>query len=499
MVSEIKIFTDYPSAICSYGSSGMGKSVRTRGVSEYLYGLDYKIIDIYDEGRFENCFMALPNERKSMYQDLPDFEPQGYPVECLIPACPGTPRKLPSIFRPFRIAFEDLSEYEFKILLGRLNPVQDDLIHLAWSKKKLNSSFSDFVKILKELSISTKVKIDNNTVIDICDSRTGLGILHKVERINRLNILSDRDDPWRLDLKSIMKDNKTVTCFSFAFLSDYNVRHLLWGFLLRRLFVLRMAQRYTRYPLLCIVHREIQNNAYARGKRSSFAYEGQSVALEYIRRIMKEPRDVGIRILGDSQDPMSVDSDVRKAFATRFLFQMDKMVLDSLCNHFWLDPKTYRGIQYLGVGECAVKCMPQKDNPYNRFGIQFPCKFPPPRSRCKEVNDLFFSIWKKKGFEFKEWDFSLQLPIFSIERLSKKDNEVVTMKTESVYDFYANNIAYVLKDNPDGLSAANLYKDPLISGTFPHRALVYRVVEHMVSKNRITREKQGTSWIIRLI
>lgn len=487
---EVKIFTPWPSGTMVYGSSGMGKSYLLHWLLEFFYARGSKIVDVYDEGRFENCYAYFPNSNFIPSDMFPHIEPRGYPLECFVPMSESLPSKLPSLFKPFRITFSDLKKEEFIVLLGSLSRPQRDLISVAWRKRKKGMCFVDFFKLIHGLIADSRVKIGKQ-VLEICDNRSGLALLLKLDRLHQSGLMCDTSDPLALDFDKIMRDNKTITSFSFAFLEDRNLRHLLWAFILRMIHSMRKARQYSAYPELCLVHRELQKNAPARGKGLSTVYDGQKLALESIRAIIEEPRDPGIRVIADSQAPMKIDSEIRKGFATHFIFQMDRLVVEQL--PFWLDPKTTVGVQLLGVGVCAIKTRPERGNPLNRFGIQFPAYIPPTRSRCKEHDDLFFKIWKDAGLHFNTWKRPKIEKIIHIRRIEKKEKgEVVNLRKLSIYEYYHKTIELILKDNP-GYSVPDIHRDPLITGYGWSKDRVARVVENMLKEvpPLLIRKKKG--------
>lgn len=511
---KFKCFTHYCSHAISYGASGTGKSVHTKSCAEKFYnGIPeeqippHKIIDIYDEGRLENCFYAFENPDDWMFKlrkyrtGEPNeiWNPQAYPFECYIPVCPTTPKKLPSMFKPFKIAFNNLDEAEFQILLGTLSSYQKSVITLAWDQINPNTTFQEFINLMKDLVSDTKLKIENK-VIDICDDRTGIIILQKINKLNKLGLISDKADELSLNLDKVMRDKETITSFSFTFLEDQNIRHLLWGYLFRRIYYLRMKKKYYQYPDLALIHRELQNNAPARGKKSSLSYDGQGISLEFIKKIIAEPRDVGVRLIADSQDPLKIDSDVRKGFTTRFIFRTDQAIVNSLCNQFWLDDKTRRGIQSQQIGVWTLKGIPEPHNPMNKYGIQHKCTFPPPLSWCKKPGDLLFKIWKSKGLAFNTWSFKKAKSIISVKILTKKEKkEILTFKQKSLYEHYLSILKVVIGANP-GISIKELSMDPLIKQMpWGNYTTVNRIVEQMCQEAKLTRAKRDKrTWALNL-
>lgn len=446
----IRLITPFPSSIGIYGSSGSGKSYALKYIAELLY-LDHncKIIDIYDEGRLENCFYLFPNDDQR-FKELRGFRARGFPFECFVPATPEMPRRLPDCFRPFRICFRDLEVDEFLILLGRLSNIQEDVIRFAWDNVPKNISFLEFIGVVKRFISTDKIRIDDR-VLDVCDEKTALSLVQKLDKLYRMGILSDREDPLNLDIDKIMRDKKTISAFSFTFVKDQNMRHLLWGYLFRVIYTTRINERFYRYPELALIHREIQNNAPARGKKSSLSYQGQGISLDMLRKIVAEPRDVGIRLVADSQDPLKIDSDVRKGFKTRVIFHTDKAQLDTLCGQFWLPEVVKIGIQKSDIGVCALKVMPQPSHPKNKYGVQYPVKFPPPRSKPKGPNDLFFVLCREHKVKSKSWVIEDPKPIVRIKTITPEPEvvpEKTNLKTESIYNHYFSIIRKVVADKP---------------------------------------------------
>lgn len=501
---RFRTFPKFPAHAISYGAVGTGKSINTKYRAEYFYSKGCKIIDIYDEGRLENCFYFFPNEDKSMF-DLrkrrtptvkEKWEPRGFPTECFIPVNYSIPKRLPSIFKPFKIAFNDLKFTEFVILLGNISLVQREILEWVWNQLPAsNRSFSGFISLMKELLSHSSIKVEDK-IIDICDDRTGLSILQKLNKLNQLGVIGDKDDEFNLDLKKIMRDRDIITCFSFAFLQDYNARHLISGYLFRKIYTLRINNQYRLFPELVIIHRELQNNAPARGKKSSISYEGQGISLEFIRRIIAEPRDVGVRIIADSQDPFKLDADVRKGFTTYFLFRMDRAVLTPLRTMIWLDDKTERGILSQDMGVFTIKTIPQSYNPHNRYGIQYKATHPAPKSWCKSPYDLFFKIWRDKGLSFNSWNFKRPKSILAIKRLSKGEKkEVQSFKEKSIYDYYFSLLKVVIGENP-GISIQELTNNSLVKKMpWGNYSTLKRVIDMMVNESKVIRSKRdGKTW-----
>jgi len=500
----VKIFSEFCSPTCSFGRIGSGKSVRVRWVMEYFYG-EYKLIDIFDDGRLENVFMCFPNPYRKQYEALqevnPNWEPQGYPTECFIPASPGIPDRIPTIFKPFKIVFSDLTREEFLILLGKLSIQEEVAMDVLWNllveKAKDLVHFPEFVAKSQDVLGDGFLKVGGR-VKRIADDSTCFSLLLKLDRLNKLNILCEPTDPLALDLDTIMWDKKNVTCFSFAFMDSKNARHIIIGYLLRKIVSLRKAQRFGKYPPVVITHREIQKSAPARGKKSSYAFEGQSRSLEYLKEIVEEPRDIQVRLNADTQDPMKLDSDVRKGFVTKFLFSMDLAVLSSLTTHFYLDNKTFIGIQKLGIGECAIKTLPDPHDPDNRIGVQFPVLAMPTKSWCKSPGDQFFQVWKKHGGEFynpkKELKLAGPKDVISIKTISREESEEVNLRIESLYDHYGDVVRFIAKSKEAGLKLKDLKEDPLIKGLGWGEMKIIRVLNRLVSEKKLRKDIKSKSY-----
>jgi hypothetical protein len=500
MVFSIPIveeFTIEPSGTISYGAAGTGKTVQSIRVIVYWYDQGRKIIVIYDEGRFEFPLMALPNDDQTLIDESPDIKPRGYPVECFIPASPGIPVKVPDIMKPFRIGFNDLDLEEFLILVGRLTSSQEELVRLAWRNKKKSGTFKEFIDLIQSYCIDNRRKI-NGIVIDVCDAKSGLGLLQKIDDLNQMCLLCDNDDPYRLDLDKIMRDKKTITCFSFAFLKNYNARHLVMGYLYRAIYWMRINKHFGRHPELVLVNCEVQNNAPARSKSGTFTADGQDISKEYLKRIGAEPRDVGIRLVCDSQDPLKIDSDFRKSFQTIFLFRLDRVVVETLAQQFWLPDSVKSGIQRQERGYCTLKCIPDVTNPLNHYGVQFNLKFPNPPCRTKRFNEHFFEAWRLAGRKFISYKIEKPDSLIKDEGLSKQEMENADSRaSQSLYTYYSNVVGCIIEENP-GISLKDLSEHRLCKRMGWNYLRVNRIVDDMASRQPpiLRRVKEGNSWTL---
>lgn len=414
---DLSSVTDYCSHNISYGSPGMGKSVTTKKLVEYFFSKKVKILDLYDEFRLENCFYAFPNQSISMYkrffekivswgvvpfdavvrikrgeisaQDVVKWEPKGFPTECFIPAVASKslPVNLPSIFKPYRIVYNELTAQEFRILLGYLSDEQTNIIKEALHRAR---SYKEFVALFKDKKFLYHC-------LNECDYKGLKDLVRRIDEIHVLGLLCEADDPFALDLDGIMRDYKTISSFSFFNIDDENLMYLLIAFILRKVFSLRKAaaNKVSQYCEMALVLREIQNVAPARGQGMLFAYEGQKSSTYTLYRIMREPRDIKIRVVADSQSPDSIAKHIRKNFGSVNIFQLDLIQLNAVTELLYLDGRTYIGVQNSEIGIHAKKIKPQSKFSGDRTGVHFAVIMPPPLSWCKNPDDKFFEVWRR--------------------------------------------------------------------------------------------------------
>lgn len=506
-VPKAQIITPYCSHSLITGMSGQGKSVWVRWLEEEFYRRGCKIIDLYDDGAYEGDFIAFPAnnplilnkftnwignaQNKEPYHNfIGGYRPKGYLMECYVPAVPELPRKLPNCFKPFTISFNDLTKYEFSILLGKLSGPEKLIMSIIWDNLKKKENFGEFLKTAADFILDSRITIQGKNM-RAGDVAASLSLLQKINSLGQSGIVSDDDDPRNLDLDKIMKDKKTITTFSFAEMDDENKKHLLRGYLLRKIYTMRKIRKYSQYPELVLLHRELQNSAPARGKFSSEASEGQKIALEYITKIMGEPRFVKIRLIADTQTPKKLDATVRTGFTNYFMFKMNQTALDSLVEeNFTLPIPVYFGIPKLEQGQYAVASVPQKDNPLNQLGIGYPHQVRPPESYTREPDDFFFKMWKKEGGGFttrpKEKE---KEDLIKITRMSQEDKDAPNAKKLSYYESQGRIIMNLIREK-GSIAQNDILKHPLIKDVWEQRTF-YNLLDGLSKSGKIERYKEG--------
>lgn len=529
-------FTQQCSHIGIFGDSGSGKSTELESLMEIAYRKgNTKVIDLCDLSRLENVFKSLASEDEWMYEraiktlrrfskrrkklrrlfqqvdsgkmklrDAFPWEATAYPVECYIPAVADTPHSLPEIFKPFRIRFHELSLQEIKILLGKLSKDQGEVVEYVYDSLPATRTFTEFIERLKDIVVDSRVKVNKKTY-EICDNKQGLSLLKKVDRLNQLGIIvDDKDDPLILDLDKIMKDTRTITCFSFFNIEDENIIFLFYGYLLRKIYSLR-AKRLSgtwQYPEAVVGAREIHLLAPARAQLSSYAYEGQKISAENLRKIFREPRDVKLRIIGDSQDPGAIDPAVRGKFTTILIFRVSKVTLDKITDFVYVDQKTYRNIQNANAGIHAVRSIPKEGNWKDRSGFHYPCISLPPRALCKNPERLFFKIWAEKGKPFVDWkgQFKENETMIMFEKIKHEE------KRNLLQDDLLNNdrakLVMMALNNLKTRSvekARHLLQDDVLKTMNWDLKQLMRVLEHMVAKGQISMEVNGKGYRIKAL
>jgi hypothetical protein len=520
------VYTTFCSASVMWGASGYGKSTLLHAEGETAYEAGSKIIGLNDdEGRFEYAFYAFKG-RESLFEhfcktqvdwgnvsaadweaikkgekyfsDIFSWEPKAYPTEVFVPATPQTPHRLPEIFKPFTIAFSKIKPTELKLLLGKLSKRQERTIDILWMKNR-KKTFEDFIQLVKDYAVDRKVEI-NDIETNICEADEGIDLIYKLDRIYRLGFISTKDNPLDLNLTKILWDNKTITAFSFFNIEDGNVRFTLYAFLLRRIRRLRtnklkdLSEKY--FPELNILIHELQELAPANGYEDPYAAEGQKVCRRQLAKLMKQPRDIFVRIRADSQDPAAVFTQCRSGFKTTFIFYAERSVLDNIRALVYFPEHIYIGLQRSAIGVYCIKSHPTGGKDYT--GVNYPMMSIPPRSMVKSPEDRFFRAWLERGGVFKEWYFDAPDVITDFKRRKKeKLKDVPSIRERRIYDFLGALTVKALKQNP-GQSVSELVEHPVLKDPDLNLGLSVEVlgivIKHLEAQERLRRtpdEKDG--------
>jgi hypothetical protein len=469
--------TPFCSHKINYGVPGTGKSINTKYWMEQFYKRGCKVIDLFDEFRLENAFYALPNPYYDMYEgfvrtvsqwlmvppqaivQMPKFawQPRWFPTEVLFPALPWADKEVPALFKPFRIAFSDLSQLELCVLLGNLNPEQSEIIK---SLKKSKKTLKEFIEALQDKEFMERCLVT-------CNRKEYLDILRRVDNLNQTGFICEKEDPLALDLEKILRDKGTITSFSCFNVEDRNTLFLIVGFLLRKIYALKrkQANSFDPYPETVIGIREIQNIAPARGQSAMYAFEGQRISAETLGLIVREPRDIKIRILADSQNPASIARPIRAGFGTMSIFRVDAIQLKAITELVMLPFDVQFKVQRARLGIQALKLQPSEEFDGDVTGVHFPVVYPPPESWCKSPDDSFFAIWRQHNGPFV--DLSVGYPSIYEERASiinldafkpEGKAEKLSKTQEKIYSFYLDTFLFFLK-YPENFVMSDILKN----------------------------------------
>lgn len=401
--------SDFPSANMIIGKQGVGKSTLGRCIIEDDFESgEYCCIDLSDFGKCENACYAIPNFHTEVYDSFNakcfshdnsfvsvKFVPKAFPTIIYVPAVRGIPNKLPNIFQPYRIAFQDLEFDEFILLCGfRGDEVAVELLELSWSGKKDDESFEEFIKraILMAGYGSIIAKVDDVSFqVNTAERRSFAPLLRRIKRLWDSSLICDRGDKLALDLNSIMLDKTKIHSFTMAYLSDVNIQYTLYGFLLRRIHTMRIRPQ-VEYPLLSLSIREVHKIA----PSGSDVLEGQRISRYYLFILVRDCRHVGTWIYMDTQDHRTVYWKVWSGVLyTWFIFRSDKVVVNDLQQQFYIPDSIAYDIPKYPVGVCATKF----------DDIKSPCVYPPPRSLVKDYREQFMFLWEGMKGGYRKWKF----------------------------------------------------------------------------------------------
>ena len=416
--------TAFPSDTLICGNKGMGKSTKIKERCEWHFLRGDVCFDMLDFGRLENAFYYFPAQNRRLKNIhakrikaihpqavLKDsWEPQGFPTDVYFPAVSGVNRRLPDIFRPFRISFSDLSFDELLILVGgHLTDYGKSLINLAWLhiEKQKNPTLDNLTKEVVGYAKKGHALIDGDKV-PIADMRIATPLIRRLNDLQQTGILCDKDDPLALDLDKLMRDNSAIHSFTMKFLPRLEYAFLIYGWLCKRLYTLRMERH--GYPELCMFFREIQMIAPA-----SPSFDGQHISTKYLRMLSSEGRDLQIRMFYDTQKPMKVHKEIREIPQVYHMFQLDRNDIEAFGKIFYIPDSVATATTRYKIGFCTTR------NAMDVYKINANIIYAPPRSWCKEPEDDFIQLWKKRKLPLTTFKFTRPKGVMTIKQIEVKD------------------------------------------------------------------------------
>jgi hypothetical protein len=437
------------------GKQGTGKSTLGKSITEndFISG-EYCCIDLSDFGKCENACYAIPNYHKEIYNrfnailsnhdetfERIKFKPRSFPTVVYVPAVRGIPNKLPSIFQPYRISFQDLDFEEFILLCGfRGDEVAVELLELAWSSKKEDETFEAFIKraILMAGYGSIIVKVEDRTFqVNTAERRSFAPLLRRIKRLWDSSLICNRGDPLALDLNAIMLDKTKIHSFSMAYLTDVNIQYTIYSYLLRKFHTLRIKPE-VEYPPLSLSIREVHKLA---PSGSDVSHDGQRTSRIHLSTLVRDCRHIGAWIYMDTQDHRSVFWKVWSGVVyTWFIFRSDKIIVTDLGQLFSIPDSVSYDISSYDIGFCATK-----------FDVvRHPCVYAPPLSLIKDYREQFMFIWEKLGGKYKEWDFMFydtdELIKLSVPEQAQAE---VDINEKKLYDRYIDDLMWICENYKD--------------------------------------------------
>ncbi len=401
--------TPFPSANMIVGKQGVGKSTFGKLNIEVDFSSgDYCCIDLSDFGKCENACYAIPNFHTELYNRFNailksheqtfkpiKYKPKAFPTTVYVPAVRGIPNKLPSIFRPYRISFQDLEFSEFILLCGfRGDEVAVELLELAWSSKTDDETFEAFIKraILMAGYGSIIAKIDDRSFeVNTAERRSFAPLLRRIKRLWDSSLICNRGDPLALDLNAIMLDKTKIHSFSMAYIMDVDIQYTIYSYLLRRVHTLRI-QPEVEYPKLSILIREVHKLA---PSGSDVAHEGQRTSRIHLSILVRDCRHISTWLYMDTQDHRSVYWKVWSGVIySWFIFRSDKIIVTDLGQQFSIPDSVAYDIPNYDIGFCATK-----------FDvIRGSCLYRLPLSLIKDYTEQFMFLWDKLKGSYTQWD-----------------------------------------------------------------------------------------------
>jgi len=389
--------TTWPSDTLIVGDKGTGKSTKLKERAEYCFEKGRIVIDLVDFGRFENAFYALEGEGanrrvyrsyKNLWRTLrPNVEvkepiPRSFPTEVLFPAVSGIDEQLPAIFKPFRIPFSEMSFEELLILLGNsITERGKQLLNASWLMldNKKDRSIKSLITVVKEISKKGRIMFDGDA-LPIANLSIGVPVLRALTQLNKTGLICADDDPFRIDLDAMMHDKSQIHSFTMAFLPEIEYQYVIYGWLCKKIYTLRMRGD---YPEMALIMREVQKLAPSKNK-----YEGQNISRKYLTELASEGRDLNLRMYYDTQHPNKIDKELRFLPQIYHLFRMDRGPLDDMANAIKLHASVVSATQKYPRGLATSK---------NGRRVVCYMSYAPPRSWMKQPTNDFIKIWRRKG------------------------------------------------------------------------------------------------------
>lgn len=389
-----------------WGQTGSGKSTFCEFLAQgILYQhLKEKIIDLFDEGRLENGFYAFPQDNPHFIDLLKAFgyAPRNFPIEVYLPLTSDIDEDVPVFFKPFRIPFPELTVDDLSMLIGgEMSALAGHILYFFMQRREEIGSLDELISQLTRFSRGGRIKFTGGGIVE-GDARIVNALLRQLMELNASGIVCGKDDPDALDMDKILRDRETITSFTVKFVEQTKFKYLVWQYLLRKIVDLRLRER--KYPRCTVYIREIANLAPSNLGLMPFAYETRNS----IARMGREGRDLGIRILCDSQRPHDVLKTVRSQLYYNYTFRLQYTDVDAVNEVIAIPMPIRQKIPNLQTGVC---CM------VSPKGFHYPLYVLPSLALHKEGRIDFFDLCNEKGIPFKrisgektEREFTIEFP-----------------------------------------------------------------------------------------
>lgn len=371
------------------GKSGSGKSNSSEYVmvqyflanlKKLLNDTKYKVIDVYDSGRFENFCYSLAEIRPNLksYLRMCNIKAQSFPTE-IIMICGKALKEynvLPKNVKVMSFDQNDLTVQDLFFLLGASTKLYSTLTQIT-------NTFGDDMNLKELYVLLTKNKFKGRSVRLDIPVQTRSMMIRNVKKWLSSGMFAPNCE--KIDFKKICNDSSKITVFCTAML-EADEEAIAYGIIMKNLF--EIARHKLTKNELKVYIREISNFL----SPLSMDLEERKFAKHFILRILREGRDYLISILADSQRGQDLPPKYKKQFGTTAQMKSDFSDAEQLLNITYIEKKDLMQVSKFALGTGMI---------ITGQNIETPVKFRPTMHRHKKPKMDVLKVLRRVYGEYK--------------------------------------------------------------------------------------------------
>lgn len=325
------------------GQSGSGKSNASEIIITNHLKKDWKCIDVYDSGRFENFCYALKEDNIGLIKRMQTLtnnkqQPKSYPTEIIMIGGSELKynKKLPKNVNVMSFDQEDLNIDDLYFLLGKSERLQG---HLAL----LEFTFGDDLNLKDMYDILASNTFRGEKVAHKLGlpSQTKGMILRNITRWLKSGMFSDKLP--KINFERMLNATKNITSFSTYLLESEESERIAYGIILKKINDLKRKRKVKARVLVYI--REL----------SVFFQEGWGMSRKYLLDFIRQGRDRGVDLLCDMQRAKDIKTVYRRQFGINIKMRSQYADAESLWDIMPDIPKHYLiKVSKYAVGEAML-------------------------------------------------------------------------------------------------------------------------------------------------